>query len=172
MIKKLIKKAISYGVGPNKVTACGTDLSQLGDILTDILLMIPKKMSYGKVSWSVYQQAEEIYEQIGSKLMTMPYLKLSGHSLGGSVVLLLGLILRENGYIGKIDLSITGSPKVLALDTRWNTRWVFNSISCRARHRDIVPDLGWWHEPIHTTKKEGDKKKHLLDYDFKEHLLY
>ena len=172
MIKYLIKKDATYTIDRNKLIIGGTNYKHLGDLLADILLMVPKDTIYGKVSWSVYQQAEEIYKQVGHKLISLPAIYLSGHSLGGSVALLLGLILRENGYSGKLHLSTTGSPKVLGLDTRWNTRWVFNSISCRVRDRDIVPDLGWWHEPIHSTPVEGDKKQHLLDYDFKEHIMY
>lgn len=172
MIKKLIKRDASYKIDRTTLTIGGTNIRQLGDMLTDALLLIPKRTIFGNVAWSFYQQAIEIYDQIGHKLMKMPYIKLRGHSLGGSVGLLLGLILTINGYKGKIDIEMMGSPKVLSKKARLELAFAFNNVSCRVRQRDIIPVLGWWKEPFHKTEWEGSPKKHKLDYDIKEHLMY
>ncbi len=166
----IIKRDATFSVLNNKVGIGGTNTNQPGDLLADILLLIPKRTKAGFVSWSVYQQALSVYEQ--SDLMCMDEVTIGGHSLGGAAAILLALIMLENGYTGKININALGSPKVVSSKVASWLQPRLNSISWRVRHRDIVCFLGWWKEPKHDTIREGNKRKHIFDWDFKEHLMY
>ena len=172
MIKRIIKNATSYHVMGNRVVIEGTNYKQVGDIVADALLMVPKLTRHGFISWSIYQQAEVIFEEIGSELMELSRIKLCGFSLGGSVAILLAQLLLENGYMGEISVYAWGSPKVLSRQVVEFLSPRLKLVSWRIRHRDIVPHLGWWMEPYHFTPIEGSERKHYLDWSFKEHISY
>ncbi len=172
MIKQIIKHDANYSISRDKLVVGGTNVQHFGDILADALLLIPKKTKYGYVSWSVYQQAEAIYEQTGAKLMSLPNIKLKGHSLGGAVSLLLALIMLDNGYEGNITVKAWGSPKVLSTEARVHLSYLVNKTTWRVRHRDIVPFLGWWKEPKHKTAREGLERRNIFDWSFEEHEMY
>lgn len=172
MIKKIIKGSVNYYIGRNAVRVGATNRRKLGDLLADALLLIPKRTSFGWVSWSVYQQAEELFKREGEKLMKMPRITLKGHSLGGSVSILLAIVMLEQGYKKPIRVYAYGSPKVLGSETRIKLAKLLKATTWRVRHRDIVCFLGWWKEPIHTTKREGCKRRDILDWDITEHSMY
>ncbi len=172
MISKIIRSSVTYALVKNRLRSSATNVRQFGDLLADILLLIPKKTSFGLVSWSVYQQADEIFILNAQKLMNMPRVTLSGHSLGGANSVLIALIMLEHGYKGKITVKAWGSPKVLGKKTRVKLAKHIAYMSWRVRHRDIVCFLGWWKEPKHNNKREGCRRKHILDWDLQEHLMY
>ena len=172
MIKGLIKKATTYHVLGKRVVIEGTNRGHIGDIIADALILIPKLTKHGFVSWSMYQQAELIFDEIGDELMEMPLIKLCGHSLGGAVGILLAQILLEKGYSGAICVYSWGSPKVLSQEVVEFLSTRLALVSWRVRHKDIIPFLGWWSEPLHVTPREGRKRKHILDWSLKDHTRY
>lgn len=171
-MKRVIRSAAGFYVIGNRVVIEGTNRGQIGDLLTDALLMIPKRTKHGWVSWSMYQQAKEIFCKVGWSLMKMPKVKLTGHSLGGSVAILLAHIMLEAGYTGIIYVYAAGSPKVLSQEAAEFLGDKLPMVSWRVNQRDIVPYLGWWREPIHVTPREGRERKHILDWTVMAHSEY
>lgn len=171
-MKKLLRDSATFYITGNQLVIPGTNITQAGDIITDALLMIPKKTEHGLISWSFYQQAKRIYDKTKDKLMIKPKLIIKGHSLGGSVGLLVAYIMLQNGYTGKLHLRVAGAPKVISKDVAAYLSERVKSVMWRVNHRDIVPFLGWWSEPLHTTRREGRLRKHILDWSFKAHVKY
>ena len=169
----LITNDATYTYKPtnNSISLRGTNISELGDIFADALLLIPKFTSFGVVSLGGYIQAKTIYNEIKDKINTTMPLYITGHSLGGGVAQILALMVVGGMSHDTICITCQGSIKVLGLRARRllkeNTNIVYN-----VRYRDIVPTLGWWLEPIHTTKRTGNKKSWLLDYSLAEHMAY
>ena len=171
-ISDIIKRDATYTLNNNYLVIGGTDCKQLGDILADLLLLVPYKTKYGWVSYGVYLQALSVFEKEGNALTDYEIINLSGHSLGGGAALILALLLLDSGYYGTINIYTVGAVKCISSKTAEFMNFRLSTVSWRVRHRDIVPHLGWWSEPIHSTPREGDKRKHIFDWDIKEHVMY
>lgn len=167
----IIKKHASARLVGNTLSLGGTQVKQLGDILADIFLIIPIRTEIGFVSLGAYLQAQEICDRYSKELHSLKEIHMRGHSLGAGVGLLVAYRLYLQGYFGKIDGNFSGGAKVLSkkvanyLGARMTVVW-------KVRHRDIVPFLGPWKEPVHDTERTGTPKKHFLDYDVAEHTMY
>ena len=166
----IIKKAATATLKGNNLSCPGTNINQVGDILSDAMLLIPWKVEHGFVSLGVLWQAEAVYKRFSDRLHNLPEINLSGHSLGAGVALLVGYKLLVNGYPGIININCCGGVKGVSkklgiwLSCRAHINW-------RIRRRDPVPYLGWWSMPA-LIIVEGDPKKHIFDYDIKEHVMY
>jgi len=154
----------------NSLSCEGTNATQLGDIISDILLLVPYKTDYGYISYGVYLQAIEVYEKHKGELFNFKTIHLSGHSLGGGIALQVAIFLRLDNYTGVINVNTVGAVKCISKRT---AKWISSraNIEWRVRHRDIVPHLGWWSMPFRTIL-EGEPRKHFMDYDLNEHLMY
>ena len=181
MINEQIKQDASIKQEGNAFVFGGTHPSQIGDILADIFILAPKRLSMGLVSKSVWLQAKELYNKNASKMFQCSSLELRGHSLGGGNALLTLIFLLRDNYPGNITLKTIGSIKPISRKVaKWIDAQTFirsckdieTSITWTVRHRDIVPFLGWWSKPTKTIVYEGDKRKHFLDFAGKEHVAY
>lgn len=160
---KLTKKGLSVE---------GTNSKQIGDVLADILILIPFYLKgCGWVSLTVYLQAKEIYEEYGKDLHAMNEVTLSGHSLGAGICQIIACFLKRDGYLKPIH--VYGKGGVKCLSSKVNTlliiqlsayEWVVN-------YRDPIPFLGWWSMPI-ITKYTGDRRKHIFDWSMEDHVAY
>ena len=158
----------------NKTLICsGTNINQIADILTNTLLLVPYYMKgVGFVSLGFYLQAKSIYKKHREELMALRVAPLTGHSLGTGNCCIVALLMIRDGFKGHVLISGQGGVKVLSKKAK---RYLWHSdSSCiwKVNHKDIVPFLGWWHEPFHGTKRSGEKRKHIFDWDFKSHLNY
>lgn len=168
----IIKESADGWMNSNELHIRGTNVQTLGDLLADILVLIPKKTAQGYVSWSVYQQAEELYSWFKPKLFRYSSVYIKGHSLGGGVAVLIAQMLLNDGYTGDIHLRGQGSLKVISVDV---ANWLgsrLKEVTWQVNHRDIVPHLGWWSEPINFTPREGRKRKHIFDWSLSAHVSY
>lgn len=150
----------------------GTDINQIGDVLADILLLVPKHIKHvGFVSYSVYLQAKELFDRHWCDIKVMPSIKLSGHSLGAGVCRVLAILLYQNGYLGQINISGKGGVKALSKKAE---NWLFYRVTSDewvVNHRDPIPFLGWWAMPL-SVEYRGESHKHLFDWDMEEHMNY
>jgi len=167
---RLIKSHADADMKGNNLIIKGTDVNQMGDLLADILLMIPHYVKgYGFVSWSVWLQAKEIYRDYYIALHEKLVLIINGHSLGAGIALLVALMLRRDGCKRHISIYGVGGVKCIGRRVKKFLERE-TTISWRVRHKDPVPYLGFWHNP--ETTYEGDKRKHIFDWDIKEHTNY
>jgi len=159
----------------------GTNISQVGDILADIFLLLPKRTPVGFVSRGVWEQANKIYTDYKDVMLSQPYLHLSGHSLGGGSALLVLVFLLLDNYQGDIFLQTVGAVKPISkrvalwIETQDKLRCkqgVQTKIAWRIRYRDPVPYLGFWSTPIKEVRYEGTPRKHFLDFSMDEHVAY
>jgi hypothetical protein len=88
--------------------------------------------------WGFYEAAEEIYKAILPYLRPDYPIRLTGHSLGGAIAVLLLMFLKEDGYA--IERCVTfGQPKVT--DQRGADQCQHLPLLRVVNHQDIVPLL-------------------------------
>jgi len=168
----MIRKHATFKISKNSLSLRGTDIKQLGDILADITMIIPKRVRHGWVAYGPYLQAEEVYTKLKlASLIPGDSITISGHSLGAGVGAILAYFLRRDGYTGNIILHQDGALKCLSTKV---VKFLENKlvVECNIRHRDPVPHIGFWKHIQHSTPKTGPKRKHFLDYDLAEHMKY
>ena len=106
----LISKHATAKLKGNTLVCRGTDTKQIGDILADILLLVPYYIKgVGFVSYSVYLQAREIYDRHLSELLKHDLVVLSGHSLGAGICRVLAIMLIDDF---ELRVSIVGKGGV------------------------------------------------------------
>lgn len=170
---RIIRKHATGKLTDNGLECRGTDVNQVGDVLADVLLLVPKHIKHvGFVSYSVYLQAKEIYDKYYLDLYEdMESVTLSGHSLGAGICRIIAIMLRLDGYEGEIHIVGKGGVKALS---RKAESWLFyrvKSDSWIVNHRDPIPFLGWWSMPL-SVEYRGESHKHLFDWDMAEHMNY
>jgi len=170
-VKNLIKSHATAELNGNVLSIRGTDINEWGDILADALMLIPTETKFGLVSWSVHQQAKEIFLRYYNRIDVTDHISINGHSLGAGIALHLAILLRSNWYKGKIEIHGVGGLKSVGRKAmQLLNSDVDTTITWRVRYKDPVPYIDWWASP----KKfmQGEKRKHIFDWDFKEHMAY
>ena len=171
---EIIKRDATYVFNNSTLILRGTDTKELGDILADLLLLIPKKIkNVGYVSYGAYLQAVRVYKEIGEGILSLKTITISGHSLGAGVALIVAILLYSRGnYEGDVYIDCCGGIKVLSKKARNYLGARAKSTIWEFRYRDPVPVLGWFKEPLHSTPRSGSKKRWFLDFSIKEHVKY
>jgi hypothetical protein len=119
----------------------------------------------------VWQQAEAIYEEYRPKLMTSNKILLEGHSLGAGIAVQIAFMLIMDGVPGvSISLKLDGGLKAVSKKTINLMQAVGIKCVNNVRHKDPVPFIGWWSS--FPAIYSGEERKHILDWDFKEHMAY
>jgi len=168
-----LSKQSTYELNGNKMSCRGTNIKQIWDILADLLLLVPFWIKgVGFVSWGVYLQGKSIYNKTLMALHMQDRVYLNGHSLGAGNCLIVAILLLKDNYKGQIEINAIGGVKCLSKKAALYLKVKNVRTTWRVRHRDPVPHIGPWKEPMHNTPVEGDQKTWFFDYSMQEHVKY
>ena len=166
----MIKAHCTATVTDRGLSLRGTNIKEIGDILTLLLFLVPYYMKgVGFMSLGIYLQAKVVYNRHSEWMHKRTSVTLDGHSLGAGICRILAVLLYHNGYIGILEVIGRGGIKVLSKRSeRYLCRltmddWVVNM-------KDPFPFLGWWSEPEYT-RFMGDRK-HIFDWSLASHMGY